>query len=148
MSKNHRPGEQLAYPAAEGTRLPYLLHIPSEYGQDKGKKWPLILFLHGAGERGDDMKILREFGPAKEAEKKPDFPFICVSPQCPDDELWFGFIGDLKTLIDRISASFEVDMERVYLTGFSMGGFGAWAMALIYPEMFAALVPICGGGTV
>ena len=146
MSHEQKAGTQLAYPPVEGTSLPYLLHLPSEYGADVSRKWPLILFLHGAGERGDDLDILRVYGPAMEAEKDPAFPFICVSPQCPDDEMWFSFVEELKTLFDYIVSSLPVDLDKAYLTGFSMGGFGVWTMAMMYPELFAALAPICGGG--
>ena len=148
MSQNHTPGSQLGYLFESKMRLPYLLFLPNEYGVDPERKWPLILFLHGAGERGDDLDLLREYGPAKEAQKKPDFPFICLTPQCPDGELWFGQIGILKLLLDEVISSYSVDLERVYLTGFSLGGYGTWFMAMVYPETFAALAPICGGGTI
>jgi len=146
MSKEQKSGSQVGYSYESKERLPYLLFLPEEYGEEPDRKWPLILFLHGAGERGDDLDVLREYGPAKEAEKNPEFPFICVSPQCPDDELWLGLLEELKTLLDQVVSTYSVDQDRVYLTGFSLGGFGAWAMAMIYPESFAAMAPICGGG--
>ena len=148
MSKEHAPGVQLGYSPEAKVRLPYLLFLPEEYGMEADKKWPLILFLHGAGERGDDLDLLREYGPAKEAEKNPEFPFICVSPQCPDGEIWLSLLEALKSLLDQVVSSYSVDPDRIYLTGFSLGGFGAWAMAMIYPESFAAVTPICGGGMV
>jgi predicted peptidase len=148
MSKEQVPGTQLGYSFESKGRLPYLLFLPEGYGKEPDRKWPLILSLHGAGERGDDLDVLRDYGPAKEAEKNPEFPFICVSPQCPDNELWLGLLEELKSLLDQVVSTYSVDQDRVYLTGFSLGGFGAWAMAKIYPDSFAAMAPICGGGTV
>ena len=102
MSNDHSPGTQQDYLFESQTRFPYLLFLPEEYGGDPSKKWPLIMFLHGAGERGDDLTILRDYGPAKEAERNPSFPFICVSPQCQEDEIWLSHSGALKELLDEI----------------------------------------------
>jgi predicted peptidase len=123
----------------------YLLYLPEEYGKDKTKRWPLILFLHGAGERGDDLNLVKKHGPPKIVEKDPHFPFIVVSPQCPADQ--FGFSNDvLIALLDDIIARYSVDPDRVYLTGLSMGGYGTWSLACAHPDRFAAIVPICGKG--
>ena len=123
----------------------YLLFLPEGYGQEQ-KQWPLMLFLHGAGERGDDLKKVKVHGPPKIVEKQKDFPFIVVSPQCPKDDWWTMKTEVLINLLDDIVARYDVDPERVYLTGLSMGGYGSWALASEYPEKFAAMVPICGGG--
>lgn len=128
-------------------RLNYLLYLPEGYEQDKDKKWPLILFLHGAGERGDDLEKVKIHGPPKLVEQKNrpfEFPFILVSPQCPADSWWEPF--SLNVLLDEIQANYRIDVDRVYLTGLSMGGFGTWDLAMRYPERFAAIAPICGGG--
>jgi predicted peptidase len=130
------------------TRLGYLFYLPQSYGQDPGKKWPLILFLHGAGECGDDLDLLRLYGPAKVVEEQPDFPFICLTPQCPEGETWIGQLNTLKMLLDEVLSSYALDLDRIYLTGFSMGGYGVWGMAMAYPESVAAIAPICGGGMV
>ena len=123
----------------------YLLYLPQDYGKKK-EKWPLILFLHGAGERGSDLNLVKKHGPPKIVESGKDLPFIVVSPQCPDDRWWPEENEMLINLLDDVVAKCSVDKERIYLTGLSMGGYGAWALASAYPERFAAITPICGGG--
>ena len=123
----------------------YLLFLPEGYGEKK-QAWPMILFLHGAGERGSDLKKVKKHGPPKIVEKQKDFPFILVSPQCPADEWWTEKDEVLINLLDDIVAQYDVDVHRIYLTGLSMGGYGTWTLACQYPERFAAIVPICGGG--
>lgn len=123
----------------------YLLFLPESYGQEE-KHWPLMLFLHGAGERGDDLQLVKKHGPPKIAEKQKDFPFIVVSPQCPKDQWWNDNLDVLINLLDDIVAKYDVDRDRIYLTGLSMGGYGSWALGSKYPDRFAAVAPICGGG--
>lgn len=123
----------------------YLLFLPEGYGE-KDKRWPLMLFLHGAGERGNDLNKVKVHGPPKIVEKKKDFPFIVISPQCPSGVWWNDKLDVLINLLDEIIAQYDVDTERVYLTGLSMGGYGTWALASKYPDRFAAAAPICGGG--
>lgn len=123
-------------------KLKYLLFLPEGYEQGD-KKWPLILFLHGAGESGDNLSKVKIHGPPKIVEKKADFPFIEVSPQSPGR----GWNVDaLKGLLDEVMHDYRVDRDRVYLTGLSMGGFGTWSLAAAHPEYFAAIAPICVGG--
>src|SRR5438067_11719457 len=122
----------------------YLLFLPEGYSKDTDKKWPLMLFLHGAGERGSDVNKVKVHGPPKIVEKRKDFPFIVVSPQCPADSWWRAF--ELLSLLDEIQKDYRVDPDRVYLTGLSMGGFGTWELASQAPQRFAAIAPICGGG--
>ena len=124
--------------------LEYLLFLPRDYDASSEKRWPLILFLHGAGERGDDLERVKVHGPPKIVASKPDFPFIVVSPLCPADRGWDD--DELIQLLDEVCGRCAVDANRVYLTGLSMGGFGSWSLALSYPERFAAVAPICGGG--
>jgi predicted peptidase len=123
----------------------FLLFLPEGYGKEE-KRWPLMLFLHGAGERGSDLEKVKKHGPPKIVEKQKDFPFIVVSPQCPEDDWWTEKTEVLSHLLDSIVDRYDVDTERIYLTGLSMGGYGTWALAAKYPERFAAIVPICGGG--
>jgi predicted peptidase len=125
-------------------KLDYLLFLPEGYARDEGKKWPTILFLHGAGERGSDLNKVKIHGPPKIVEGKKDFPFIVVSPQCPEDSWWEPL--HVLALLDEVQAKYRVDPERVYLTGLSMGGFGTWEIAMRAPQRFAAIAPICGGG--
>jgi predicted peptidase len=125
--------------------LPYLLSLPTGYSDDPARTWPLILFLHGAGERaGNDMILLRKYGIARLAETW-DRPFITVSPQCRPDRSWSTEIDPLIALLNDITKHYAVNRSRVYLTGMSMGGFGSWLLGALAPQRFAAVVPICGG---
>jgi len=126
--------------------LRYLLYLPKGYGEKKEQKWPLLLFLHGAGERGTDINLVKKHGPSKLIEQGRDFPFIIVSPQCPANAWWTEMTDSLAPLLDEVQSKYAVDPDRVYLTGLSMGGFGTWTLACRYPERFAAIAPICGGG--
>ena len=125
-------------------RVQYLLFTPKGYDAKGEKRWPLILFLHGAGERGTNVQKVAVHGPPKVVKSRPDFPFLVVSPQCPNDETWSN--EAVLALLDEVVAKHAVDTNRVYLTGLSMGGYGSWSLALNYPERFAAVAPICGGG--
>lgn len=124
-------------------RCRYLLYLPDGYDQ-KQQKWPMILFLHGIGERGDDLEKVKKHGPPKLIEQGKKFPFIVVSPQCPEGQWWSPEV--LINLLDEIVDRYAVDTDRIYLTGLSMGGFGTWDLACLYSERFAAIAPICGGG--
>jgi predicted peptidase len=133
-------------------RYEYLLALPTGYDAKSEKRWPLLLFLHGSGERGDDVWLVARHGPPKLLRAGADDPatkqlaenFIVVSPQCPKG-LWWDPDAVLA-LLDDVMAAHKVDAARVYLTGLSMGGFGTWDLAMAHPERFAAIVPICGGG--
>ncbi len=122
----------------------YLLFLPEGYGADAAKLWPLILFLHGAGERGQDIWLVAKHGPPKIDTTEKNFPFIVLSPQCPSGQIWSNDL--LLALLAEIEKKYAVDTNRVYLTGISMGGFGTWSLGLSHPEKFAAIAPICGGG--
>lgn len=119
----------------------YLLYLPKDY-QETDKTFPLVLFLHGAGERGDDLEHVKTHGLPKLIQQGRDFPFIVVSPQCPADKFWN--MDMLSALLDDIEARYRVDRKREYVTGLSMGGQGTWTLALAQPHRFAAIVPICG----
>jgi len=122
----------------------YLLYLPQGYSAKATNRWPLMLFLHGAGERGKDLNKVAVHGPPKIVKSKPNFPFILVSPQCPDGETWSDEV--LLSLLDDAIKKHKVDTNRVYLTGLSMGGYGTWSLGVKYPERFAAIAPVCGGG--
>ncbi len=124
--------------------LRYLVHLPPGAEADKAKKWPTILFLHGSGERGDDLKLVEVHGPPKLVKTSKDFPFIVLSPQCPLGTWWTAPL--LDDLLNEAAAKYPIDPDRIYLSGLSMGGFGCWMLAMEYPARFAAVVPICGGG--
>lgn len=124
--------------------LPYLQYLPPDY-QNSDKKWPLMVFLHGMGERGTDLESIKCTGIPKMIAQGTDFPFIVVSPQCPEQSIWLIEIDTLHALVEKIIGEHQVDTSRIYLTGLSMGAFGTWHLAAEYPSMFAAIVPICGG---
>jgi predicted peptidase len=131
----------------------YLLALPTQYEAKSGKRWPVLLFLHGSGERGDDVRSVENHGPPKllrdgtptEAAQQLAADFIVVSPQCPKGKWWDH--DTLMALLDSIIESHQVDPTRVYLTGLSMGGYGTWDLGLSHPERFAAIAPVCGGGS-
>jgi predicted peptidase len=121
-------------------RFDYLLYLPNDYGKGE-KAAPLVLFLHGMG---DKLTRLERRGLPKQVERKKDSPFILVAPECPGRR-WDA--RDLNALLDDVTAKYRVDRDRVYVTGLSMGGFGTWSLAAAYPDRFAAIIPICGGGS-
>ena len=122
--------------------MQYLIYLPSNHQEQEA--WPLLLFLHGAGERGDNLDLVKKHGPPKLIAEGKDFPMVVVSPQCPTDQWWEPV--SLTALLDEVVAKQRIDKQRVYVTGLSMGGFGTWALASHTPERFAAIAPICGGG--
>jgi predicted peptidase len=126
--------------------LTYLLHLPAPAKVNTGQLWPTILFLHGRGESGDDpTAVLREGLPTYIAQQL-DFPFIVIAPQCPWETWWPELADGLDQLLDECADLYPIDPHRLYLTGLSMGGYGAWYLATTWPHRFAAIAPICGGG--
>ena len=123
--------------------LKYLLYLPSDYDKSD-KAFPLVIFLHGAGERGSDIEAVKKHGPPMLVENGKEFPFILISPQCPESTRWNNQTLVLTALLDDIEAQYNVDKSKVYVTGLSMGGQGTWALALAQPNRFAAIAPICG----
>jgi len=146
--KDPKPGVQIATStevtlgSGKKARVHYLQSLPAGY--DKAPKHPLMIFLHGMGERGNNLDRVKVHGPPKIVSKSNTTPFIIVSPQCPKTEWWK--IEKLSKLLDHILATTKTDPDRVYLTGLSMGGFGTWGWAAKEPGRFAAAIPICGGG--
>jgi predicted peptidase len=122
--------------------LPYLLYKPKA----TKSKLPLVMFLHGAGERGNDLELVKKHGIPKRIAQGQEFPFIAVSPQCPLNSWWPNELEALKRLLDEVIVKYPVNTKRIYLTGLSMGGYGTWYLAGMYPTLFAAIAPICGGG--
>lgn len=124
-------------------QLNYLLYLPPDYND--ATKYPLILFLHGSGERGGNIDLVKKHGLPRRLDQGEDIPFIVVSPQCPANESWDNHLHEVVALLDHIIASYSVQTDQVYLTGLSMGGFGTWLLSILYPHRFAAIAPICGG---
>lgn len=125
--------------------IDYLVFLPKEYDKRAGKKWPVILFLHGAGKRGDDVRVVAGNGPPMLAAKDPAFPYIVIAPQCPAGTWWEFRLRQLDLLLEQLPKKFAVDEDRLYLTGLSAGGFGSWRLAAHRPHTFAAVAPIAGG---
>lgn len=154
--------EKREYAAADGAKLPYRLLKPTNY--DPKQNYPLVIFLHGAGERGTDNTRQLVHGMADFASDKimETYPAFVIAPQCPDDQQWVDvpWSADEHQMPERPSASlrqtlelvaamqkeFSIDVGRIYVTGLSMGGFGAWDCIQRRPELFAAAAPVCGGG--
>ncbi|MCO5262969.1 MAG: prolyl oligopeptidase family serine peptidase [Lentimicrobium sp.] len=122
--------------------LNYLLYLPESYDPDKDKTWPLLVFLHGSGERGNDIEKIKVHGPPKLIEAGQHFPFIVLSPQCPDKRDWDA--ETIYALVKNIAGRYMVDENRIYVTGLSMGGWATWDLAMAYPGYFAAIAPVCG----
>jgi predicted peptidase len=123
-------------------QMGYLLYLPKDY--DTKESWPLVLFLHGSGERGNDLELVKMHGPPKLISEGKEFPFIVVSPQCPKSQSWEPI--ELTALLDEVIKTQKVDQDRICVTGLSMGGFATWELAAFTPNRFAAIAPICGGG--
>ena len=124
--------------------LRYWLYLPAEYDAKPDAKWPLILFLHGSGERGDDLEKVKIHGPPKLAAQVQEFQFVLVSPQCPANSRWNA--AELDKLVDELATSLRIDRQRLYVTGLSMGGSGTWSLISSQPEKYAAAMPLCGRG--
>ena len=118
--------------------------LPPDYDKDPAKKWPVLVFLHGSGERGDDLERVKVHGPHKYWAGRQEQPFVMIYPQCPTGQWWTPVA--LNDLLDEALAKYRIDPDRVYLTGLSLGGYGSWDWSMRNPERFAALVPICGRG--
>lgn len=121
----------------------FLLYLPEGFMTEQ-KRWPLMMFLHGSGERGSDLERVKVNGPPKFLDRKKDFQFIVVSPQLPDNDSWSSDV--LNALLDELIERLPIDTDRVYLTGLSLGGFATWDFACDFPGRFAAIAPICGQG--
>ncbi len=129
-----------------GTEYKYQVFVPDNWTEKK--KWPVILFLHGAGERGDDGLIQTEVGIGTAIRRyRIRFPAVVVMPQCRKDVWWAdSAMGDVAmAALEQAQKEFHGDPARIYLTGLSMGGYGTWYLAGKYPGKFAAIAPICGG---
>jgi predicted peptidase len=134
------------YKAPDGREYKYVVFVPADYKGDKA--YPVILFLHGAGERGTDGKKQATVGIGKAIQKEEKtFPFITVMPQA--EKTWRAGSPDADRalgILEAVQRDYKTDAKRVYLTGLSMGGAGTWSIAAKYPDRWAAIVPICGGG--
>lgn len=143
-------------------KLPYRLLHPKDY--DASKRYPLVIFLHGAGERGADneKQLVHGMNDFASDEVMAKYPAFVMAPQCPEGEIWGGLNRLAKTppppgqlapalaatlaAVDQLRKEFSIDDQRIYLTGLSMGGYGSWSALANQPQRFAAAAIICGGG--
>jgi predicted peptidase len=139
-----RPGPgDLGVVATESGEI--LVYLPREYGKQSGP-WPLVVFLHGSGGRGADISLVRRGGLPRLLDEGLVCPCVVAAPQCRQDAAWRA--DRVMPVVDSVVSSFHVDPARIYLTGYSMGGFGTWQIAAREPARFAAIVPLCGGGDI
>jgi predicted peptidase len=154
--------DKKVFEGASGAKMPYRLLRPDPY--EDGKTYPLVVLLHGAGERGDnnEAQLIHGVGEFARPDRRKKYPCFLVAPQCPRGKAWSSILGTARgptlsrspsqygalvlELIAQLQKEFRVDPERIYLTGLSMGGYGTWDLLMRRPDLFAAAVPICGGG--
>lgn len=133
---------------AQTDTIRYLLYLPPEFGQDPAQQWPLILFMHGFGEHGSYLEVLKRHPLPEMLDGQQDLPAIVVSPQLPVYPIywdrWQDYSGQVFALLDQLQAALPVDPQRVYATGLSYGGMGTWELGTLQPERWAALAPVAG----
>ena len=136
------------FPQTDGKTLGYTVFLPETFSKDTA--YPLILSLHGAGERGngaDELEKATDIGLGKYIKLgQMSLNAIVLCPQCPKDRVWNQLIFDTRELLLKIADEYGADKKKISVTGMSMGGFGTWEMGMQFPELFSALAPICGGG--
>jgi predicted peptidase len=137
------PPRPLTFRAADGSELRYMLHLPPRH-EAGGRRWPVVLCLHGAGERGEEIERVLRHGLPHVIERRPDYPAIVLAPQCPGQTTWLDHVEALLELLAEAESRLAGDPERVHVTGLSMGGMGAWLLGVCAPERFASVVPVCG----
>lgn len=139
----HSDYSKLAVPELES-----YTQLPAGYDENSDRKWPLILFLHGVGERGYEfdkaVKSITSHSIPHIAMTDKNFQFVVVSPLCPSGTSWVQLPYSLNNVVDETIKEYNIDTGRIYLTGLSMGGMGTWSLAMQYPERFAAIAPVCG----
>lgn len=123
--------------------LRYYLYYPEAYDDNENEAFPLLLFLHGGGESGQDLAALKTNGPPKLLAEGKQFPFIVLAPQHPHPKKWWNIRAVMK-LLETVIDENRVDRKRIYLTGLSRGGSAAWELAVQYPDTFAAMMVVCG----
>lgn len=138
-----REGQHPQAPVADGGYA-WQLFLPETYPASGDRRWPLLIFLHGSGERGDDIARVKVHGPPKVADRNPAFPFVTVSPLLPAGEDWD--IARLDAILDHVAARLRIDPARIYLTGLSRGGHASWRWGAADPGRFAAVAPVSGRG--
>lgn len=155
-----REFERRTYASANGGSMPYRLFVPTGYGETN-RRYPLVLWLHGGEGRGNDNE--KQIAGGNDAgatvwiqpRNQARFPAFVLAPQCPEGEMWTTAgltvrptprLMDVIDLLRKLEREYRIDPARIYVAGQSMGGFAVWSLVTAYPRMFAAAVPICGGG--
>ena len=128
----------------ESETLRHAVYLPPDF--ESKDNWPLVIFLHGAGERGTDLAGVYRHGPFREVKEGREFPFVAVAPQISGQKYWACYAETLNAMLDTWIEEYHIDPNRVYLTGLSMGGTGTWMWGMMNPERFAAIMPMCGTG--
>lgn len=126
--------------------LRHAVYLPPMYDEQPDARWPLLIFLHGAGERGDNLEGVYRHGPLREVREGRDFPFVIIAPQIDGQDFWACYAQTLNMMLDGWLEQYRLDPARVYLTGLSMGGTGTWMWGMMNPRRFAAIMPLCGTG--
>lgn len=121
----------------------HLTDLPKNYNTDTSK-YPLVIYLHGGSQKGNDLEKLKIYGLPYLVDQGKDFDFVMVAPQCPEGRYW-STENCFDSLYNEVTANYRIDKSRVYVTGISMGGYGTYIAALDHPEEIAAIVPLCGG---
>jgi predicted peptidase len=142
---------QATYSSQDGGEMRYLVWLPDGYGEDRGRRYPMIVFLHGSGDEDYDSAFVISYGlPAVLAQdEQPDgFEFVVISPQAGPGTVWYspGQPEIVDAVVQEAVDTYLVDPDRVYLTGLSMGGYGSWHIATRFPERYAAMVSMSGSG--
>lgn len=144
IAQNVKPvaGVQVAADATANNGYKYLIYLPKDYDAKQSKKWPVLIFLHGSGERGEDLNKLKVHGPPRLINEGRDMPFITISMLCPENKLYEN--PRLEATLKNATRGLKIDKSRLYLTGLSMGGMATWSWAIEKPHYFAAIAPIAG----
>ena len=147
-SKDYDRAYQVEIRDSEGFN--FLLFLPENESEKINDKYPTILFLHGIGELGSDLQVLKREGLPKILDGDKNFPFIVISPQCPSSTEWYYTNEDnvraMNNMLDDAIKRFPIDTSRIYITGLSMGGIGTWYYSIKMPERFAAMAPVAFRG--
>jgi predicted peptidase len=148
IQENKQPQSIFKLVYNENKLYNYVLYLPKNYNpKDKTKKWPVVYFFHGIGEKGSDLTKLLAYGLPKYIQDTGSFDMIMIAPQCPEDSHWADTDVEEKKLVvfvDDMLKKYSIDEKRMYLTGLSMGGRCTWKLALALPHKFAAIAPVCG----
>lgn len=133
--------KKITYIKANSERLGYLIYLP----EGAKENLPLLIYLHGAGERGTELEHLTRHGVPKMLSEGYEPEAIVLCPQCPAQFVWNNVVREVKKLIDEVVSYYGIKNDRIMITGSSMGGYGTWEMGLTYPDFFAGIAPVCGG---